>query len=82
MAILNALGIRNDPLLNHNFLISLLDTSSTLGVLKSAAVAAVSDIALGNVVGSNIVNILVVLGVSAMVAPLTVQRQIISATFR
>jgi phage tail-like protein len=47
MAILNAVGIRNDPLLNHNFIISLLDTSSTLGVLKSVAVSAVSDIALG-----------------------------------
>jgi phage tail-like protein len=47
MAILNALGIRIDPLLNHNFIISLLDTSSTLGTLKSIAVSAVSDIALG-----------------------------------
>jgi phage tail-like protein len=47
MAVLNALGIRNDPLLNHNFIISLLDTSSSLGTLKSIAVSAVSDIALG-----------------------------------
>ena len=47
MAILNALGVRNDPLLNHNFIISLLDTSSSLGTLKSIAVSAVADIALG-----------------------------------
>jgi len=47
MAILNALGIRNDPLLNHNFIVNLIDTSSTLGKLKSAATSAVNDIAVG-----------------------------------
>ena len=47
MGVLNAVGIRTDPVLNHNFLISLIDTSSTLGLLKSVATSAVSDIALG-----------------------------------
>ena len=45
-----------------------------------SAVAAVNDqgdIALGNVVGSNIFNILVVLGASALVAPLLVAREVI-----
>ncbi len=36
-----------------------------------------SDIAVGNVVGSNIVNILLILGLSAVVAPLTVSLRII-----
>ena len=35
------------------------------------------DIAMGNVVGSNICNILLILGLSALVAPLTVTKQII-----
>ena len=35
------------------------------------------DIAMGNVVGSNVCNILLVLGLSALVAPLTVTKQII-----
>ncbi len=35
------------------------------------------DIAIGNVVGSNIFNVLLILGVSAVVAPLTVSRQLV-----
>lgn len=40
----------------------------------AAAVSADSGIALGNVVGSNIANVLLILGVSAMIRPLTVSR--------
>lgn len=47
MAVLNAVGIRVDPVLNHNFVISLIDTSSTLGILGSAALSAVLDVAVG-----------------------------------
>jgi cation:H+ antiporter len=36
-----------------------------------------TDLALGNVVGSNIFNVLFILGLSALVAPLPVQRQLI-----
>jgi cation:H+ antiporter len=35
------------------------------------------DIALGNVVGSNIANVLLILGVSALVTPMVVQRQLV-----
>jgi len=35
------------------------------------------EIALGNVVGSNIMNVLVILGMSALIAPVTVHRQLI-----
>jgi cation:H+ antiporter len=35
------------------------------------------DIALGNVVGSNIFNVLFILGISAMIAPLTVSQQLV-----
>lgn len=36
-----------------------------------------ADIALGNVIGSNIANILLILGLSAAVAPLIVQQQVV-----
>ena len=44
---LNEIGVRADPLLSHNFVISLLDTSSTSAILKTAALSAVLDIAMG-----------------------------------
>jgi len=47
MAVLNAVGIRTDPVLNHNFVISLIDSSSTLAIVKSAALSAIFDVALG-----------------------------------
>ncbi len=45
MAILGSVGLRNDPLLSHNFLITLVDSSSSLalGSLSSA----IADVALG-----------------------------------
>jgi phage tail-like protein len=40
-------GRRDDPVLNHNFVISLLDSSSTLRLLGSIAMSAIFDVALG-----------------------------------
>lgn len=48
-----------------------------VGVSVSAALAGQSDMAIGNVVGSNIFNILLILGMSAVIAPLIVSRQLI-----
>lgn len=48
--------------------------------LAVSALSAYTDepgIALGNVVGSNILNVLLVLGVSALIAPLSVHRQLV-----
>jgi phage tail-like protein len=42
-----AAALRSDPLLNHNFVVSLLDTSSTLAAVGAAALSAVSDVLLG-----------------------------------
>jgi phage tail-like protein len=47
MALLSQTALRNGPVLNHNFVISLLDTSSTLGLLGSIAMSAIFDVALG-----------------------------------
>ncbi len=43
-----------------------------------ASLAGQADIALGNVVGSNILNILLILGVSAAIVPLLVNRQLLT----
>jgi cation:H+ antiporter len=48
-----------------------------LAVSVGAALHGVNDIAVGNVLGSNIFNVLAVLGISALVVPLTVHTQLI-----
>jgi cation:H+ antiporter len=48
-----------------------------LGVSVMSSFSGQSDIALGNVVGSNIANILLILGLSALAAPLLVSRQLL-----
>ncbi len=48
-----------------------------LAVSLQAALSGSTDLALGNVVGSNIFNVLVVLGVSAAIVPLLVSRQLV-----
>ena len=45
--LLNPTALRSDPVLNHNFVISLLDSSSTLRLLGSIAMSAIFDVALG-----------------------------------
>jgi cation:H+ antiporter len=52
-------------------------SSPELAVSVQSAYAGKVDIALGNVVGSNIFNVLFILGVSALITPLVVSRQII-----
>lgn len=48
-----------------------------MAVSVGAALSGSSDLAIGNVVGSNIANVLLILGISALVAPLLVHEQII-----
>lgn len=48
-----------------------------MAVSVGAALSGTADIALGNVVGSNIANVLLILGLSALIAPLVVHEQII-----
>jgi phage tail-like protein len=47
MSVAGTVGARLDPLMAFNFTVGLLDTSSTLALVKSAALAAVTDVALG-----------------------------------
>ncbi len=48
-----------------------------MAVSTAAVIAGNTELALGNAVGSNIFNVLVVLGLSALVAPLAVSRQVL-----
>lgn len=48
-----------------------------LAVSVTSALSGEADLAVGNVVGSNIANILLILGVSACIAPLAVHQQLI-----
>lgn len=48
-----------------------------LAINVQAAMGGQPDIAIGNVVGSNIANILLILGISAIVAPLVVRQQVV-----
>jgi phage tail-like protein len=47
MALLAQTGLRADPVLNHNFVVSLIDTSSALAIVGSAALSAILDVAVG-----------------------------------
>jgi cation:H+ antiporter len=48
-----------------------------LAVSIGSALGGQADVALGNVVGSNIFNVLLILGLSALIAPLAVSRQLV-----
>ncbi|HUG44381.1 MAG TPA: calcium/sodium antiporter [Acidobacteriota bacterium] len=52
-------------------------SSPELAVVLRSSLIGSADISIGNVVGSNIFNVLIVLGASAVVAPLTVSGQLI-----
>jgi cation:H+ antiporter len=52
-------------------------SSPELAVSVQAALAGQADIAVGNVVGSNIFNVLFVLGLSALIVPLVVSEQLV-----
>jgi cation:H+ antiporter len=52
-------------------------SSPELAVSVQAAMSGQVDIALGNVVGSNIFNVLFILGISALIVPLVVSAQIV-----
>lgn len=47
MAIISTTELRSDPVLNHNFVISLLDTSSTLSAVTSVALGGLLDVVAG-----------------------------------
>jgi cation:H+ antiporter len=72
-----ALSFGVSPLVVGLTVVAFGTSSPELAVSIRSAVAGQADIAVGNVVGSNILNVLLILGASAMIAPLLVNRQLI-----
>jgi cation:H+ antiporter len=65
------------PLLIGLTIVALGTSAPEIGISVMAALNGQGDLAVGNVVGSNIFNVLVILGISALVTPLIVSRQLI-----
>jgi len=69
------LGIK--PLIIGLTVVAFGTSSPELAVSFLSALEGKGDIAIGNIIGSNIVNIGLILGISALIKPITVNRQII-----
>ncbi|MBX3702989.1 MAG: calcium/sodium antiporter [Steroidobacteraceae bacterium] len=72
-----ALSLGISPLVVGLTVVALGTSSPEVAVSVGAALDGRTDLAVGNVVGSNIFNVLFILGVSALIAPLIVQVQLI-----
>ena len=70
-----SLGI--SPLIIGLTVVAFCTSAPELAVGLQASLGGEADIALGNVIGSNIFNILVILGLSALVSPLVVHQRLI-----
>ncbi|MFH0975994.1 MAG: calcium/sodium antiporter [Spirochaetota bacterium] len=70
-----ALGI--SPLIVGLTIVAFCTSAPELSVTLQAAYAGTADIALGNVIGSNIANILLILGISAAIIPLIVSQKLL-----
>lgn len=73
--IATAVGI--SPLVVGLTVVAFGTSSPELAVSVMSAFKGQTDLALGNIVGSNIFNVLLILGVSAMIIPLIVARQLV-----
>lgn len=72
-----AVGFNISPLIIGLTVVAFGTSSPELAVSVKAALSGQASIAVGNVVGSNIFNVLFILGLSAMITPLLVSRQLI-----
>jgi cation:H+ antiporter len=72
-----AMAVGISPLVVGLTVVALGTSAPELAVSTQAAMSGNSALAAGNVVGSNIFNVLFILGVSALIVPLVVARQVI-----
>jgi cation:H+ antiporter len=72
-----ALSFGISPLVVGLTIVAFGTSSPELAVSVGAALEGRTDIAVGNVIGSNIVNVLFILGLSALITPLVVNAQVI-----
>lgn len=72
-----AIRIGISPLVIGLVVVSAATSAPELAVTVGAVLGGEPDLAVGNVVGSNIVNILFILGISAVISPLVIKRQLV-----
>jgi len=72
-----AIALRISPLVIGLTVVAFGTSAPELAVSVQAALAGSADLAIGNVVGSNIFNVLFILGLSAIIVPLVVSSQLI-----
>jgi cation:H+ antiporter len=72
-----ALTLGVSPLVVGLTIVSMGTSAPELAVSVGAAAAGRTDMAVGNVIGSNVFNVLFILGVSALIAPLAVNAQLV-----
>jgi cation:H+ antiporter len=72
-----AAAVRISPLVIGLTVVAFGTSAPELAVSVQAALAGSGDIALGNVIGSNIFNVLFILGISAIIVPLVVSSQLV-----
>jgi cation:H+ antiporter len=72
-----ALGLGISPLVIGLTIVAYGTGSPELAVSVRSAYGGAADVALGNVVGSNIFNVLFILGISALIAPLVVAQPLV-----
>ncbi len=72
-----AVSVGISPLVVGLTVVSFGTSAPELAVSVVSAFKGQSDIAVGNIVGSNIFNVLVILGISALIIPLVVHRQLV-----
>ena len=72
-----AATFRVSPLVIGLTVVAFGTSAPELGVSLQAALSNSADVAVGNVIGSNIINILLILGTSALITPLVVNSQLI-----
>ena len=72
-----ALKFKISPLVIGLTLVAFATSAPALAVSINASLKGHGDVALGNVVGSNICNIALILGLSALIAPLPVNRKLL-----
>lgn len=72
-----ALSLGMTPLVVGLTVVAFGTSAPELAVSVASAWSGQADLAVGNVVGSNIANVLLILGISALVAPLVVNQQLV-----
>jgi cation:H+ antiporter len=72
-----AIALGMAPIIVGLTVVSIGTSAPELAISVGGALAGTPDLALGNVVGSNIANVLLILGLVALVTPLVVHRQLV-----